>query len=47
MADANLKEVMAFFEMPTSEFSKQWKLLSDADKVQLKKGIGDGSLDYT
>ena len=43
---ATIKDVMAFFGMTASEFAKEWKGLSEADKVALKSGIGDGSLTY-
>lgn len=29
-----------------SAFSKQWRELSDKDKEDLKKGVGDGSMTY-
>jgi len=41
-----LKEIMAFFEMPTARFAKEWKGLSQDDKVQIKEGLGNGSLTY-
>lgn len=43
---ASIKDVMAYFDMGVSEFSKEWKQLSADDKSQLKSGIGDGSLTY-
>ncbi len=46
--------VMAYFDMKAGEFSREWKLLSDKDKDQLKAGVGEldgngvpqGSLTY-
>lgn len=29
-----------------SAFSKQWRELSEQDKEDLKKGVGDGSMTY-
>ena len=46
MPDATIKEVMEFFAMPTAEFSKQWKELTVQDKMDLKSGIGNGTLTY-
>jgi hypothetical protein len=46
MADATIAEVRNYFGMPTKEFATEWKKLSDKDKTDLKKGIGDGTLNY-
>ncbi len=46
MADANLKEIMAYFGMTGSQMTKEWKLLSDEDKKEIKEGLGNGSLTY-
>lgn len=46
MSDATVKDVMAFFSMKPSEFTKEWRALSDQDKAALKAGIGDASLTY-
>jgi hypothetical protein len=46
MADATLKEIMTALGMTPSDFSKEWKKLSDTDKAQLKIGIGNGTLTY-
>lgn len=46
MADASIKEVMAYFGIPIATFSKEWKELSDSDKADLRRGIGDGTLTY-
>lgn len=41
-----IKEVKEFFELPPSEFMKEWKALSPEDKEDLRKGIHDGTLTY-
>lgn len=47
MAEATLIEVKNYFGIESAaEFSREWKQLTDTDKAQLKKGIGDGSLTY-
>lgn len=49
MAEGSIKAVAEFFRQPgetLADFSKQWKQLSEADKAQLRTGIGDGSLNY-
>jgi hypothetical protein len=46
MPDANIKEIMSYFGMSASEFSREWKALSDSDKAQLKTGIGNGTHTY-
>jgi hypothetical protein len=46
MADATLKNVMAYFGIPTGIFSREWKELTDADKQQIKAGIGNGTETY-
>lgn len=49
MADATLKQVADYFRKdgePLSKFGDEWKQLSDADKADLKQGIGDGTLTY-
>ena len=46
MPDASLKEIMAFFEMPSKGFASEWRRMSDTDKAQIKAGIGDGTLTY-
>ena len=44
--EASIKEVREFFDIPVSQFAKEWRMLSDKDKADLKKGIGDGTLTY-
>ena len=41
-----LKELRDFFGMSAAEFVRDWKLLPQKDKDQLKKGIEDGTLTY-
>jgi hypothetical protein len=44
---ATIKEVLDFFEYPTTaQARRDWIELTDEDKNDLKKGIGDGSLNY-
>lgn len=46
---ATLKEVATFFRKEgesLTAFSKEWQALSDADKAQIREGIGNGSLTY-
>jgi hypothetical protein len=45
---ANVKEIKDFFGMTLPEMKKEWINggLTDADKEQLAKGIGDGSFTY-
>lgn len=44
--EASIMDVRNYFGMPTQQFSKEWKQLSDQDKKDFKKGIGDGTLNY-
>jgi len=46
MAEASIKDVMDYFKMTPKEMTKEWKALSDKDKLDIKNGIGDGSLTY-
>jgi hypothetical protein len=42
-----IKDIKDFFGYSTlSEFSVDWKALSDRDKEQIRGGIDDGSFDY-
>lgn len=48
-AGTSIKAVADFFRKDgetLSDFSKQWKELSDKDKADLRNGIADGSLTY-
>lgn len=49
MPDATIGDVCKFFEYPEGDmksFRTDWASLTDQDKADLKKGIGDGTLDY-
>lgn len=49
MAEATLKQVAEFFRKDgetLSKFADEWKSLTEDDREQIKKGIGDGSLTY-
>ena len=49
MAQATLKQIAEFFRKDgetLTQFAAEWKALTDADKEQIKDGIGDGSLNY-
>jgi hypothetical protein len=44
---ATIRELMDFFGFKTtSEFTPEWKNLTEKDKEQLKEGIGDGTFNY-
>lgn len=43
---ASMADVMHYFGMKPVEFKKEWSLLSFDEKMQFKKGIGDGSFTY-
>lgn len=49
MAQATLKETAAFLRKENetlTQFSAEWKRLTDEDKEQIKEGIGNGTLTY-
>lgn len=52
MAEATLKQVAEYFRSgeggyeSLSAFSKDWKLLSETDRAQIREGIGNGTLTY-
>lgn len=46
MAPATMVEVMRYFDMTPATFKKEWSELSDQDKMDLKNGVGNGSLTY-
>lgn len=46
MADATLKEVTTYFGIKLSEFKNEWAALTDEDREQIKRGIGDGTETY-
>ena len=41
-----MKDVKEFFGMSTRQFADEWKQLNDEERLQLKTGIGNGSLTY-
>jgi hypothetical protein len=41
-----IKDVMHYFDMSAAEFAREWKLCSEQDKIDLKTGIGNGTLTY-
>lgn len=44
---ATLNEVRAHFGITSAaEFAREWRSLTDTDKDQIKRGIGDGTLTY-
>lgn len=46
---AGLAQVQKFFATPDynmAQFRSDWSKLSDADKTQLRQGLGDGTLTY-
>lgn len=49
MADlASVKDVKDFFEMTVVEMKNEWTQggMTDQDKMQIRQGIGDGTLNY-
>jgi hypothetical protein len=50
MAAATMKTVKDFFGMlpgqTLKDFTAEWSALTDADKEQIKSGLGDGTLTY-
>lgn len=43
---AGLKAVMEFFGMTAKEMMKEWKAMSDKDKVEIQSGLANGTLTY-
>jgi hypothetical protein len=43
---ASLKEVRDYFGIDGKQMIAEWRKLSDRDKVELREGIGDGTLTY-
>jgi len=41
MTPASLKEIRDFFEMNSTEFAEEWKVLSDADKSYFRYAVGE------
>lgn len=57
MAAATIKQVADYFKVgdgtvsadprnSLTKFSGEWKMLSDAEKEQIRNGIGDGTFTY-
>lgn len=46
MDSATMLDVMRFFDMKPAAFKAEWSKMTDKDKIQLKVGIGNGSLTY-
>ena len=49
MAEATLKQVADFFRKDgetLTQFSQEWKSLTDDDKAQIREGIGNGTFTY-
>lgn len=46
MPPATMVEIQKFFGIPLALFRKEWSELAEADKEQLRQGIGNGSLTY-
>jgi hypothetical protein len=46
MPDNILSQLRDFFGMNSAEFAREYKLLSAEDKLQIKSGIQDRSLNY-
>lgn len=47
MTEITLKDIKDFFGYATlPEFAKDWKLLSQDERSQIKGGIQDGTFDY-
>lgn len=44
--EASLTEMRMYFGMTTKEFATEWRQLTAEDKADLKKGIGNGTLNY-
>lgn len=45
-APATLLETKKFFGMNMADFNRDWKVLDQKSRDELRKGIGDGSLNY-
>ncbi len=47
MPDATLNQIRAFFNIESAQkFTAEWQKLTDADKAQIRAGIGDGTYNY-
>jgi hypothetical protein len=43
---ATIPEVRDWFGLSSKEMAAEWKLLSTQDRLELKTGIGNGTLTY-
>lgn len=43
---AGLKAVMEFFGMSAKDMMKEWKAMSEKDKVDIQSGLANGTLTY-
>lgn len=47
MAEASLKEIKDFFGYESlSAFSKDWKILPETDRKDIREGLSNGTLTY-
>jgi hypothetical protein len=47
MAGITIKDIRTFFGyQKLADFSRDWKLLTDVDKDQIRTGLTDGSYSY-
>lgn len=42
----SLKDIAKYFNMTLSEFSKEWRALTDKDKADIRGGFDDGTMNY-
>lgn len=42
----SIKDIRDFFGMTAKDMIKEWKLLSEGSKDQIRQGLADGSLTY-
>lgn len=43
---ATIATIAKFFGGPLGQFKKEWDLLTDSDKEQIRQGFNDGTLTY-
>lgn len=47
MAESTLTAIIRYFGYPTpAEFRKEWMELTKEDQMQIREGIGNGSMTY-
>lgn len=44
---ATLNDTRLFFGMTATQFGREWKGLTDLDKGEIRRGIADGTFNYT